>query len=35
MDGDGDGGRTPLPLCDVVISISPFATPLSFVVPRG
>jgi hypothetical protein len=23
MDGDGDGVKTPFPLCDVVISISP------------
>jgi hypothetical protein len=29
MDGDGDGGRTPSPRCDVVISISPSATVFS------
>jgi hypothetical protein len=29
MDGDGDGGRTPFPLCDVVISISPSVAMLS------
>jgi hypothetical protein len=28
MDGYGDGGRTPFPLCDVVISISPSAARL-------
>jgi hypothetical protein len=29
MDGNGDGGRTPFPLCGVAISVSPSPARLS------
>jgi hypothetical protein len=35
MDGDGGGGWTPSPWCDVVISVSPLPLVSLFAAPRG
>jgi hypothetical protein len=35
MDGDGGGGWTPSPWCDVVISVSPMLLVYRFAAPGG